>query len=205
VIAMTITAIKQQIKNLERVSVFIDGKYSFSLSLDELVTHKIKNNDELSEADVKRLKKISTDGKLKARTLEWVLNRPHSVREFGDYLRRKKAEPDLIEKWTEEFTGKKYLDDYAFAGWLYELRVRVGKSNRAIQAEFFKKGIARDIIDTVLEESTDDEAKRIKLLIAKKRRLSRYKNNPEKLAQYLTSQGFSYGLVKESLRIDQPD
>jgi hypothetical protein len=33
---MKITAIKQQVKNPERVSVFIDEKYEFSLSLDEL-------------------------------------------------------------------------------------------------------------------------------------------------------------------------
>jgi regulatory protein len=202
---MKITAIKQQVKNLERVSIFVDGKYSFSLSLDELVVHKIKNNDELSEADVKRLKKISTDGKLKARALEWVLNRPHSVREFNDYLSRKKAEPDLIEKWAEEFTSKKYLNDYTYAQWLYELRARAGKSNRAVRAELFKKGIARDISDIVFEENVDDEADRVKMLIAKKCKLSRYKNNPQKLGQYLTSQGFSYGLVKESLKIDQPD
>jgi regulatory protein len=202
---MKITAIKQQIKNLGRVSIFVDGKYSFSLSLDELVTHKIKNNDELSEADVKQLKKISTDGKLKARALEWVLNRPHSVREFQDYLRRKKAEPDLIEKWVEEFTGKKYLNDHAYAQWLYELRSRAGKSNRAIKAEFFKKGITPDTMDAVFEEDASNELERIKLVIAKKSKLSRYKNNPEKLTQYLTSQGFSYGLVKESLKINQPD
>jgi regulatory protein len=202
---MKITAIKQQIKNLERVSIFVDGKYSFSLSLDELVTHKIKNNDELAEADVKRLKKISTDGKLKARALEWVLNRPHSTREFKDYLRRKKAEPDLIEKWIEEFTGKKYLNDHAYGLWLYELRARAGKSNRAIKSELFKKGIAREITEMIFEENTDDEAERVKMLIAKKRKLSRYKNNPEKLGQYLTSQGFSYGLVKDSLKIDQSD
>ena len=202
---MKITAIKQQVKNLERVSIFVDGKYSFSLSLDELVTYKIKNHDGLNEADVKRLKKISTDGKLKARALEWVLNRPHSAREFNDYLRRKKAEPDLIERWAQEFTDKKYLNDHNFAQWLYELRARAGKSNRAIKAEFFKKGIAHDIMDTVFEENANDELERLKILIDKKRKLSRYRNNPEKLAQYLTSQGFSYGLVKESLKIDRPD
>jgi len=201
---MKITAIKQQVKNLERVSIFVDGKYSFSLSLDELVTHKIKNDDELSEADVKRFKKISTDGKLKARALEWVINRPHSVREFSDYLRRKKAEPELIEKLTREFTDKKYLDEVAFADWLVELRSRAGRSNRALRSELFKKGIAHEIIDSVLEKANDEE-ERLKALIVKKRKLSRYKNNPEKLAQYLTSQGFGYGLVKESLKIDQPD
>jgi hypothetical protein len=35
---MKITAIKQQVKNPERVSIFVDGKYEFSLSLDELAS-----------------------------------------------------------------------------------------------------------------------------------------------------------------------
>ena len=77
---MKVTSIKQQIKNPQRVSIFVDGKYSFSLSLDELVTHKLKNDIELSTTDVKKFKKISADGKLRARALEWLLNRPHSIR-----------------------------------------------------------------------------------------------------------------------------
>ena len=39
---MKITALKQQIKSADRVSVFVDEKYSFSLSLDDILTHKIK-------------------------------------------------------------------------------------------------------------------------------------------------------------------
>ena len=50
---MKITALKQQIKNPERVSIFVDEKYAFSLSLDELVKYKLKNGDELSEVDRK--------------------------------------------------------------------------------------------------------------------------------------------------------
>src|SRR3989338_4732093 len=107
---MKITTIKQQLKNPERVSIFVDEKYSFSLSLDELITHKLKKDQELSQADVKRLKKISTDGKLRIRALEWLMIRPHSTRELRDYLRRKKAEPELTDRLVEEFTAKKYLN-----------------------------------------------------------------------------------------------
>src|SRR5438105_4270496 len=105
---MKITAIKQQVKNPERVSVFVDGKYEFSLSLDELLREKLNKDSELDKGDVKRLKKLSADGKLRTRALEWVLNRPHSGREFGDYLYRKKAEPEQIEQWRREFQEKGY-------------------------------------------------------------------------------------------------
>lgn len=196
---MKITAIKQQVKNPERVSVFVDGQYEFSLSLDELVKYKLKKNDELDKADVKKFKKISADGKLRARALEWLMNRPRSEREFRDYLYRKKVEKEQIEALVSEFSNKGYLDNAKFAAWFTELQARHGKSDRAIQSELFKKGIGRELADEVLADGAGNEADRLKAVIEKKQKLSRYKNDPDKLAKYLISQGFSWSLVKEQL------
>ena len=108
---MKITSLKQQLKQPERVSIFVDDKYSFSLSLDEVVKYKVKNGIELSAADIKRFKKISADGKLRARALEWLMNRPHSVKEFHDYLYRKKVDEPLTKSLTSYFSTRGYLDD----------------------------------------------------------------------------------------------
>jgi regulatory protein len=202
---MKITSIKQQVKDTERVSVFVDEKYSFSLSLGELVEQKLKKGQELSEGEVKRLKKVSEDGKLKARTLNWVLMRPHSEREFKDYLRRKKADKDLIENWTAEFRDRKYLDDKAFAVWFSENRARKNKSNRSIVSELFSKGINRELINEILGGDEKDELTRLRELIAKKKKAARYKNDTEKLARYLVQQGFSWSLVKEQLLASHPE
>jgi regulatory protein len=194
---MKITSIKQQVKNPERVSIFIDDKYVFSLSLDELVKHKVKNNQEISEGEIKKFKKISEDGKMKAKALAWVLGRPHSTKELKDYLYRKKADLDLTNSLIEEFTTKNYLNDFKFAEWLVDVHERRGKSNRQIQAELFKKGISRDITDEVMKEQGGSEEERLKALIAKKQ--ARYKNDPLKFKQYLLRQGFSYDLINTSL------
>jgi regulatory protein len=202
---MKITALKRQVKNPERVSVFVDEKYSFSLSLDELVTHKLKNGAELSEADIKRFKKISGDGKLRARALEWLMNRPHSEREFRDHLYRKKAEPDQIDGLVSEFIKKGYLDNVKFAVWFSELQARRNKSDRQIKAELFKKGISREVAAEILERSEGGEDQRLALLIDKKSKLSRYKNDQQKLMQYLVAQGFSWQSVKQALSVNEPE
>lgn len=193
---MKITALKQQIKNPQRVSIFVDEKYSFSLSLDELVAQKLKKDQELTEVDVKRLKKISDDGKLRARSLEWLLNRPHSTREFKDYLYHKKADPELVIILIQEFSDKKYLDEPKFGKWLIDLHQRRGKSNRAIRAELLGKGLDRELVDRLVQEAGGTESARLKELVAKKQKLSRYVKDPLKLTKYLTSQGFDYQLVK---------
>ena len=202
---MKITAIKAQVKNPDRVSIFVDDKYSFSLSLNELVSQKLRKDDELSQADVKRFKKLSDDGKLRARSLEWLLNRPHSIREFKDYLYRKKANPELTETLIQEFTEKNYLNEYKFGEWLVDLQKRRGKSNRAIRSELFKKGLGREMIDELMATEGDGEDQRLKAVVAKKLGASRYRNDPKKLASYLVSQGFSFVQVKEALAIDTPD
>lgn len=194
---MKITAITAQVKNTERVNIFVDGKYAFSLNLDEVIKEKVKKDLEIDSNDLKRLKKISDDGKLRARSLEWLLNRPHSIREFRDYLYRKKAEPDFIETLVGEFSDRGYLNEPKFAVWLVELQKRRGKSNRAIRGELFKKGISRELADEVLAKD-NDEAKRLAQIITKKQKLNRYKD-PQKLARYLTSQGFSWSDVKTAL------
>lgn len=202
---MRITAIKQQVKNPERVSLFVDEKYSFSLNLDELVKYKLKKDDELTASDLKKFKKISEDGKLRQRALEWLLNRPHSVKEFKDYMYRKKADPELTETLITEFSEKKYLDDEQFSAWFIELQGRKGKSNRGLAAELFKKGINREVASEILEDEKTNESKRLRILIEKKSKMPKYKNDPLKLAQYLVGQGFNYQMVKEELAIKQPE
>lgn len=202
---MKITSLKQQIKNPERVSVFVDEKYSFSLSLDELVKHKLAKAQDFTEAEVKKFKKISEDGKLRARALEWLLNRPHSTREFKDYLYKKKADPELTDSLITEFTSRGYLDDAKFAAWFIELKTRKNKSARAIRSELFSKGIGRELADEAFGVEGVDEDAAIKQLIAKKSQHSRYKNDPLKLAKYLTSQGFSYDSVKKQLAKQIPE
>lgn len=197
---MKITALKQQIKNTERVSVFVDDEYSFSLSLNEIVTHKLKKDTDLSAAELKKFKKISADGKLRARALEWLLIRLHSEREFRDYLYRKKVEPEQIENIVAEFVKKGYIDDVKFARWFIELQARRGKSNRAIRSELYKKGISGEMTDDNLATDSGNEIERLKAVISKKQVLSRYKNNQVKFIKYLTSQGFNYNDVKDGLK-----
>jgi regulatory protein len=198
---MKITSIKQQIKNPERVSIFVDGKYEFSFSLDELMKYKLKNDQELDKADVKKYKKVSADGKLRARALEWLMNRPHSEREFRNYLYKKKAEPEQIDNLVMEFSSKGYLDNTKFAVWYAELLARRGKSDRVIKAELYAKGISREDVEATFESVEADEPQRLKAVIEKKSKLSRYQNDPQKLAKYLTSQGFSWQAVKEQLNL----
>jgi regulatory protein len=202
---MKITAIKAQLKNENRVSIFVDGVYSFSLNLDQLLTEKLKKNDELDENRVKQLKKLSEEGKLKQKTMEWLMGRPHSTREFREYLYKKQASKELIDAWVDEFTEKNYLNDEQFARWFAENRRRKNKSNRAITAELYAKGIPSVTIKSIVTSLDNDsdkdeksEERALNDLVNKLRNRPRYQDE-RKLITYLLGKGFSYDAIKQTL------
>lgn len=199
---MVITALKQQQKNADRVSIFIDKKYSFSLTLDQLLEYKLKKGDEVSDERLKSLKKLSADGKLRARALEWTMNRPHSTKELRDYLYRKQADNELRDSIVVEFLDKRYVNDESFARWFAENRLRKHKSSREITAELASKGIKKEIAETVLKELGVDDADALHSLVTKLRGRPRYADE-QKLISYLQRKGFRYTEIREQL--DQSD
>jgi NUDIX domain. len=56
--AMKITAITQQVKRTDRYSIFVDGKYAFSLSESGLLASGLAVGQELTPAELKKLKKM---------------------------------------------------------------------------------------------------------------------------------------------------
>lgn len=197
---MTITNIKQQVKNSDRVSIFVDSKYSFSLSLSELLAAKIKVRQEISSVELKKFQQMSSDGKLRMRTLEWLMIRPRSARELKDYLHRKKASEELSEKLILEFQNRGYQNDRAFAVWWVQgRRASKQRSARYIASELAAKGVAREIVAEVLAENETTDVDTLRVLVAKKRQSVRYTADEQKLIEYLARQGYSFSLIKEVL------
>ena len=208
---MIISDIKQAVKNQNRANVFVDGKYSFSLDISQVVDFKLKIGQKITEEQLLEYKKASELGKLYQRTLEWVLIRPRSERETRDYLRKKLKSSfsegssqgacpsltsseesfKLLNDIISRLQSRGYLDDTKFAEYYVENRfVKKGISQKRLRMELIKKGITKDTIDTVIDSRNDEEE--ILKIIAKKR--SKY--DDDKLIQYLCRQGFSYQLAQ---------
>ncbi len=192
---MIITNLKQGVKNPNRVNVFVDEKYAFSLDVAQVVDFKLKVDLEIDEEELAEFKKASEFGKLYQRTLEWVLVRPRSEKETRDYLAKKiyekKLDKNYIDLIIERLRARKYLDDAKFAEWYVENRfVKKGISRKRLKMELVKKGIKKEIIEHVANFRNDEEE--IRKIIERKRK----KYDDEKLINYLFRQGFDYQLAR---------
>jgi regulatory protein len=199
---MKITAIKAQVKNPERVSIYVDEKYAFSLNHAQLLDLKVRIGLEIDDAQLAGLKKASELGKAYERALNYAMIRPRSVKELHDYCRRKKWAPEDCQTIIDKLVARRYVDDRNFARAWVESRAMANKtSQRKLRLELKQKGITDDIIAEALENARYDEGTALRALIAKKRRLARYQDD-QKLMQFLARQGFGFDDIKQALQED---
>lgn len=100
-----VTELKPGAKNPNRVNVFLDGKFAFSLDIQQVVEMGVKVGLVIPEEELARYREASEFGKAYQRALEWVLMRPRSERELRDYLKRREMTKEAKEKeraWREE-------------------------------------------------------------------------------------------------------
>lgn len=200
---MKITDIKQQVKRQDRYSIYVDEKYSFSLSEHELLLQGLRIGQEFDTHEFEQIKDTALEDKAYMRSLDMLARRPRSVWEMKFYLKRKGYEDNIVDKIVNKLSNRELLDDTKFAkSWVQSRRILKSVSKRRLLQELQQKHISSDIISEVLEADETDEVAVLEDLIAKKRTQSRYQDT-EKLMAYLIRQGFGYQDVKQALRSEE--
>lgn len=176
---------------------FVDDKYSFSLTDTQLADLGLRTGDIITGQDVNSFKKLSKIGKLKDLALKWTMRRNHSEREITDYLKKKSDDPQIQKEILASLKEYGFVDDRQFAEEWLKSRRASGKSRFAIKGELIKKGISDEILEELFE-SDDSELEALDLLVNKKKHLARYQDR-QKLMAYLASKGYRYDDIKEVL------
>jgi regulatory protein len=197
---MTITAIRQQVKRKDRYSVYVDGKYAFSLSEGALIESRLASGQEIDQGQLDELKQAAGLDKAYGNALRYVAMRPRSEWELREYFRRKQIDSDAATPIIERLKDLDLLNDANFArSWVANRRLLKSTSKRRLILELKQKHISEDIVREVLDEDQTDERDQLRALVAKKR--ARYPDD-QKLMQYLARQGFGFDDIKSVLAED---
>lgn len=194
---MQVTSIKAQRHLNDRYSIYVDGKYAFSLSADSLLGEKITLGQQLTSDDLENLKSLAEADKAYLNALRFLAIRSRSRWEMEQYLKRKKLDKLQSQNILNKLSELKLLDDYAFAKrWVEGRRTLKPISRRRLIQELRAKRLDNETIEAALNEDDTDELDVLRQLVSKKMALSRYKADPLKLKQYLSRQGYSYEDIK---------
>lgn len=118
-----VTDIKQTLKNENRVNIFIDGEFEFSLDISQVVDFNIKIGKTFTAKEISEMKSASEFGKLYQSSLEWILSRLHSKKEAIDHLKEKQFKRQM-ENRKREFNKEKLKNDKELKNRQKDLKIK---------------------------------------------------------------------------------
>ena len=198
-----ITALKPQ-KSRKRVNVYLDGKFSFGIDLENFLKLGLKVEKELSEKEIKEIVKKAEFKKTCDKLIRFTTLRPRSKREINNWLRKYKVHESIHKELFSKLKRLELVNDEKFAVWWVEQRTSFRpRGKRALEAELRQKGIDRKFIIKALNKVKIDEVKIARELLKKKKyrweRLDKSKAR-EKMTGFLARKGFDWDVIKKVIK-----
>jgi regulatory protein len=192
----TITAIKVQKRDKQRVNIYVDGEFTFGVS--RIVAAWLQVGQTLTDEKISQLRSEELDEVAYRRALKIISYRNRSVSEVRQHLRKKQIPDEVIDHVVDRLDQNGLLDDNQFANlWVENRNEFRPRSHRMLAIELRKKGIGEDIITQVLENTTADEELAYNAAQKQVRRYSTldWQDFRRKLGSFLARRGFSYETV----------
>jgi regulatory protein len=152
----TITRLQIQQKNKERVNIFLDEEYAFSLEL--MLAAGLRKGQQLTEAEIAALQADDERKRAYAAALTFLGERVRSQAEVTQRLEQREFTPEAIAQTLARLQQEGYLDDTTFGQqWVANRQRFSPRSERALRYELRRKGMENSLIDEVIQEAEIDE------------------------------------------------
>lgn len=201
--AGTITALRAQARDPERVNVFLDGRFAFGLGRQIAVDEGLRVGDVLDTTRVDTLRAADDVGKATNAALNLLARRPRSIREIRDRLHEKGYNTATIDAAVARLEGWNYVDDADFARFWVENRVaHKPRGRRLLEQELWQKGVDRETArDAVDRSELDEHDAALAIAKAKIRSYAGLDRDVayRRLGGLLARRGFGYDVVKPVL------
>lgn len=203
---MKITSLEKQ-KKSDRISVFIDGKFSFGITKDALFDYELFVGKDLTEEEINKIK----DTDKKAQAFAYILYQlgfcSRTEKEIIQKMNKKGIEEDAQEYALKKAKQYGYIDDSQYCeNFINQHKNMSGWGEKKIYAALIQKGINSKLAKEKLQELySEDESLEIalncaqkKLVILQKRETNKQKIR-QKLYAFLVSRGYSYEIIQNVL------
>lgn len=199
-----VTDIREQANHPERRSVYVDGRFAFSATADQLAEQRIGIGDYVTEERVADLVAATEARQARDYILCLLGRRAYSESEVRQRLRRKHFSDAAMESAVQDLRRLGLLDDRQFAqAWVRGRAAAGGTGRRRLEWELRSRGVDRQVIAESLA-GIGGEKEFSLALEAAQRRYARLRNEePEvlrrKLASFLLRRGFEYENINKVL------
>jgi regulatory protein len=196
-----ITALRTGKGRSQRVNIYLDGKFAFSLDPEVVAKEGLQTEQSLSAEQVAALVESDRYQRCFNAAIHYLNYRPRSEFELRDRLRRRGFDTETVEIVISRLKEQGLVDDTAFARYWAENRESFSPRSRWLtRVELRQKGITDEIIAEAVNV-IDDETSAYKAALGKAHSLRQVddENFRRRLGEYLKRRGFSYGVISHTV------
>ena len=195
-----ITAITAQKRNPNRVNIYLNGEYAFSLA--SIVAAWLRKDQVLDDRKIETLLQQDSEEKAFQKALVYLNFRPRSEAEVKTSLEKAGFSEKDIDTTINRLMRAGMIGDERFSKlWLENRAAAHPRSHRLLAFELKKKGVPSELIDEALEGLPGDSRLALE---AGRKYARRLETAPveifrKKLTGFLARKGFHYGTIQEVL------
>ena len=184
----------------DKIHISVDGEYSFTVDEAYFLSMGIYNGKEVDDDELNEIKQTVSVRRAYNYAVNLLSRRDHSERELVTKLAQK-GYTDGAEEAIAKLRNGGYVSDERFARlFVRELQTLKKYGKKRIEQELYRKGIDREIIREVLDETEFEQNELVSLI---ERKYGRYLSDEKGVAKTINGllrMGYSYGEIRDALK-----
>ncbi len=199
-----ITKIETGKRNKERVNIYIDNEYSFSIGMELVYKFNIKLNEQFDKEKFFEVIKAENLAKCKESALRTIERSYKTEKEIKDKLLLKEFDEDIIDETLNFLKEYGFIDDSKFVKMFVKDHIRNQGRNK-IKYLLQQKGVDNNLIDEAFLNLEKEYELERAYILAEKKYLSVSKREDDdfkiknKIIRYLLGRGYDYSIAKDIL------
>lgn len=199
---MEITSVEKSKKNKDRLSIYIDGKFSFTISEDDYLSMNLYDKPVLTEDTVDYIKNTLNFCEAKSLAVRYLSMKLRTEKEIRVKLQNEGYDSVCIEKVIDELKAIGYINNKLYAQkYVYDRSKLKPLSKKLLKQELQTRGIPGNVADEVLDDWKVEDMVVAESLL--KRKFGKYDLTDEKILKkaymFLLHRGFSHDTIREAL------
>lgn len=199
---MTITKIERQKKNVSRLSVFIDGEFSFGISEEDAAFYGLKAGAVLDAHEYDALISELVLKRAKHLALKYLSYSDRTEKEVREKLRQAgEFDENVITRAIDAIKERGYIDDEKYAALYAQSKANRRDGPLKIKLALISRGIDAKTADEAIAALETDDAESAAELLRKRTKGSVPDfAEKKKLYAYLVRKGFSGATINEAFK-----
>ncbi|HEX2944552.1 MAG TPA: regulatory protein RecX [Clostridia bacterium] len=200
---MKITSAEKNKKYKDKLSIYVDGKFSFTISEEDYISLNLYEEQELTQETIDYIKNTLNYHEAKSRAVRYLSMKLRTEKEVRDKLSDEGYDDDCADKVVNELKAIGYINNQLYAQkYIFDRSKLKPISKRLMKKELVFRGISEETADEVLQDWKVEDSSVAESLL--KRKFGKYDLNDKKILKkammFLTHRGFSSDTIREALR-----